>query len=49
MILEKVKSGVVSHLSYFIGSDTDAVIVDPQRDCQIYVNIAQAASAEAGR
>ena len=41
MILEKVKSRVVSHLSYFIGSDNEAVVVDPRRDCQVYVNIAQ--------
>ena len=41
MIFEKIKSGVVSHLSYFIGSDNEAIVVDPRRDCQVYVDIAQ--------
>jgi len=41
MIFEKIKSGVVSHLSYFIGSDNEAVVVDPRRDCQVYVDFAQ--------
>ena len=40
MIFEKVKSEIVSHLSYFIGSGTEAVVVDPRRDCQVYVDIA---------
>jgi len=41
MIFEKVKSEVVAHLSYFIGSDNEAIVVDPRRDCQAYVDIAQ--------
>jgi hydroxyacylglutathione hydrolase len=41
MIFKKIKSGVVSHLSYFIGSDNEAIVVDPRRDCQIYVDFAQ--------
>ncbi|UCH03264.1 MAG: MBL fold metallo-hydrolase [Candidatus Bathyarchaeota archaeon] len=41
MIVEKIKSKVVSHLSYFIGSQTEAVVVDPQRSCQVYLDIAQ--------
>jgi len=41
MIFEKIKSGVVAHLSYFIGSDDGAIVVDPRRDCQVYVDIAQ--------
>jgi len=41
MILEKIKSEIVSHLSYFIGSDNEAVVVDPRRDWQVYVDIAQ--------
>lgn len=43
MILEKVKSRVVSYLSYFTCSDNEAVVVDPRKDCQVYGNIAQAA------
>ena len=41
MIFEKIKSDVVSHLSYFIGSDNEAVVVDPRRDCQVYLDIAR--------
>ncbi len=41
MIFEKIKSEVVAHLSYFIGSDNEAIVVDPRRDCQVYVDIAQ--------
>jgi hydroxyacylglutathione hydrolase len=41
MIFEKIKSKVVSHLSYFIGSGSEAVVVDPRRDCKVYIDIAQ--------
>ncbi|NQT07490.1 YeeE/YedE family protein [Candidatus Bathyarchaeota archaeon] len=41
MFFEKVTSEIVSHLSYFIGSGTEAVVVDPRRDCQVYVDIAK--------
>lgn len=41
MIFEKIKSHAVAHLSYFVGSDHEAVVVDPQRDCQVYVDIAK--------
>jgi len=37
MIFEKIKSRVVAHLSYFVGSGHEAMVVDPQRDCQVYV------------
>ena len=40
MIFHKIKSEIVSHLSYFIGSDNEAIVVDPMRDCQIYVELA---------
>ncbi|TRO48567.1 MBL fold metallo-hydrolase, partial [Candidatus Bathyarchaeota archaeon] len=41
MFFEKVKSEIVSQLSYFVGSGTDAFVVDPRRDCQVYVDIAK--------
>jgi len=41
MILERVISKVVSHISYFIGSDNEAVVIDPRRDCHIYVELAK--------
>jgi hydroxyacylglutathione hydrolase len=41
MILERVKSKVVSQISYFLGSDDEAIVIDPRRDCQIYVELAK--------
>ncbi|MCK5402876.1 MBL fold metallo-hydrolase, partial [Candidatus Bathyarchaeota archaeon] len=41
MIFERLKTKIVSHLSYFIGSDTEALVVDPRRDCHVYINNAQ--------
>ncbi|UCH02001.1 MAG: MBL fold metallo-hydrolase [Candidatus Bathyarchaeota archaeon] len=41
MIVERFKAKIVAHLSYFIGSGNDAMVVDPQRDCQIYIDVAQ--------
>ena len=41
MILERVKSEGIAHNSYLIGSENDAVVIDPRRDCQIYIDLAQ--------
>ena len=41
MIIERVKSSIVAQLSYFIGSQTEAMVVDPRRDGQIYVDLAR--------
>ena len=41
MIFERVKSGGVAHLSYFIGSNGEAVVIDPRRDCRIYIDLAR--------
>jgi hydroxyacylglutathione hydrolase len=41
MIFERVKSEGISHNSYFIGSGSDAAVIDPRRDCQVYVDLAQ--------
>jgi hydroxyacylglutathione hydrolase len=41
MILERLKSKVVSHLSYFVASQTSAFVVDPQRDVQPYIDLAK--------
>ncbi len=40
MILEKLKSKVVAHLSYFVASHTSAFVIDPQRDVQPYIDLA---------
>lgn len=40
MFLEKVRAEGLSHLSYIVGDDGRAVVIDPRRDCQLYVDIA---------
>lgn len=42
MILEKIKTPGLSHLSYLIGAGGEAAVVDPRRDCEIYVDMARA-------
>lgn len=46
MIFERFKSNIVSHLSYLIGSGDEAIVVDPERDCQIYLKVAQRENME---
>jgi len=41
MLLKKIKSEGLSHNSYFIGSENEAVVIDPRRDCQVFIDIAQ--------
>src|SRR4030042_6894494 len=41
MILERIKSEGIAHNSYLIGSGSTAAVIDPRRDCQIYVYSAQ--------
>jgi hydroxyacylglutathione hydrolase len=41
MIFERIKSEGLAHLSYFIGSENEAIVIDPRRDCQIYFDIAR--------
>ena len=41
MIYERLKSEVVSHLSYFIGSGNAAFVVDPTRDINQYLELAE--------
>jgi len=40
MIFHSIKSEIVSNLSYLIGSENEALVVDPRRDCEIYLDIA---------
>ncbi|MCW4021847.1 MAG: MBL fold metallo-hydrolase [Candidatus Bathyarchaeota archaeon] len=39
MLIQTIKSEIVAHLSYIIGSKNEAAVIDPRRDCQIYVDI----------
>jgi len=41
MIFQRVKSEGIAHNSYFIASGNDAAVIDPRRDCQIYIDLAQ--------
>jgi hydroxyacylglutathione hydrolase len=40
MMLQTIKSEIVSHISYIVGSKNEAIVIDPRRDCQIYSDIA---------
>ncbi|MBN1195213.1 MAG: MBL fold metallo-hydrolase [Methanomicrobiaceae archaeon] len=42
MLIEKVKSAGIAHNSYFIGSNNEAAVIDPRRDCDVYLDIARA-------
>lgn len=46
MLLEKIKTPGLSHLSYLVGSSGQAAVIDPRRDCAIYVEKARAAGLE---
>lgn len=46
MLLEKIKTPGLSHLSYLLGSGGQAAVIDPRRDCAIYVEKARAAGLE---
>ena len=41
VIFEIVKSAGIAHKSYFIGSNGTAAVIDPRRDCDIYIEIAE--------
>lgn len=41
MKFERIKSEGLAHLSYFIGSGNEAIVIDPRRDCQVYVDLAR--------
>lgn len=39
MFLETIRSPGLSHLSYLIGHQGHAAVIDPRRDCQVYVDM----------
>ena len=41
VIFERIKSEGLAHLSYFIGSGDEALVIDPRRDCQVYLDLAR--------
>jgi hydroxyacylglutathione hydrolase len=40
IFLEKIKSENLAHLSFIIGQGGQAAVIDPRRDCDVYVDIA---------
>lgn len=46
MLLEKIKTPGLAHLSYLIGSAGQAAVIDPRRDCDIYLEKARAEGLE---
>ena len=45
MFLETVRAEGLSHLSYIFGDDGVAAVIDPRRDCKVYVDIADSRGA----
>lgn len=41
MIFHRIKSEGTAHNSYFVGSVNEAVVIDPRRDCRIYIDLAK--------
>ncbi len=41
MFIEKIKSEGLSHLSYVIGDGSEAAVIDPRRDCEVYIRCAR--------
>ena len=37
MLFERIESEGLAHYSYLIGDQREAVVIDPRRDCDIYV------------
>lgn len=41
MIFKRIKSEGLAHISYFLGSEDEAIVIDPRRDCQVYLDLAK--------
>lgn len=46
MFIEKVKSEGLAHLSYVVGDEDTAIVVDPRRDCEVYIDIVNSKGAK---
>lgn len=46
MLLKKIKTPGLSHLSYLVGSGGKAAVIDPRRDCDVYLETARAEGLE---
>ncbi len=41
LIVERVESEGLAHFSYFVGSGSKALVIDPRRDCEVYLELAR--------
>lgn len=41
MIFHRIKSEGIAHNSYLIGSGREAAVIDPRRDCEVYLDLAK--------
>lgn len=41
MKFERIKAEGLAHNSYFVATDSAAIVIDPRRDCQVYVDLAE--------
>ncbi|HEY93840.1 MAG TPA: MBL fold metallo-hydrolase [Dehalococcoidia bacterium] len=41
MIFHRIKSEGIAHNSYLIGSGREAAVIDPRRDCEVYLDLAR--------
>jgi hydroxyacylglutathione hydrolase len=46
MKVQIVKSEGLAHNSYYVSAENEAVVIDPRRDCEIYIQLAKAECAE---
>ncbi len=46
MKFQVLKSDIVAHISYLVGSKNEAAVIDPRRDCDIYLETAKKWEAE---
>lgn len=42
MFVEKIKTDGLAHLSYLVGDGGEAAVIDPRRDCELYLELAHA-------
>lgn len=49
MFFEVIRAEGLNHLSYIVGDDGKAAVIDPRRDCRIYTEIAAAHGAKITR
>lgn len=45
MKITTIRSAGLAHLSYFVSSKSEAMVIDPRRDCDIYVELANSEEA----